>query len=95
LASSVEENPLHDLVLSQVRGLGFHSISATAAWSLILDEAQTKRATTVLITRKLLDGGLCIFGRIEANNAGASRSAVWLILDFGLLNLSDSGEELD
>jgi hypothetical protein len=87
-------NPLHDLILGQAGCLGFHSISA-AAWSLILDEAQTKRATTVLITRKLLDGGLCIFGRIEANNAGASRPAVWLILDFGLLNLSDSGEELD
>jgi hypothetical protein len=78
-----KREPLHDLILGQAGGLGFHSISTTAR-SLILDEAQTKRATTVLVTRELLDSGLRIFG-----------SAVWLILDFGLLNLSDGSEEFD
>jgi hypothetical protein len=89
-----KREPLHDLILGQAGGLGFHSISTTAR-SLILDEAQTKRATTVLVTRELLDSGLRIFGSVEADNASASGSAVWLILDFGLLNLSDGSEEFD
>ena len=90
-----KRTPLHDLVLSQVRGLGFHSISAAAARSLILDEAQTKWATTVLVTGEFLDSSLRIFSSIEANNTSASRSAVWLVLNLGLLDLSDGGEELD
>ncbi len=93
MASYVRE-ALHDLILRQACGLGLHSISATA-WSLIFDEAQTKRATTVLVTRELFDSSLRVLSSVEANNASASGSAIGLVLDFGLLDLSDGGEELD
>jgi hypothetical protein len=85
---------LHDLVLCQASSLGFHCIS-TSTRGLILDVAQTKWATTILVARELLDSGFGILGGIKSNNASTAGSTVRLILDFGLLDLSDSGEKLD
>ena len=87
-------NALHDLILGQARSLGLHSISTTAG-CLILDEAQAKWAATILVTGEFFDGSLCVFCSVEANNTSAPGSAVRLVLNFGLLDLSDGGEELD
>jgi hypothetical protein len=83
---------LHDLILCQACGLGFHRIIARG---LVLDEGQSKWATTVLVSRKLFDRSIGTFSSVKSNNTGSSRSTVWLILDFSLLNFSDGGEEFN
>lgn len=84
---------LHDLVLRQAGGVGVHNVSASR--SLVLDKAQAKRAATVLVTGELGDGSVCVVNSVEANNTSAARASVWLVLNLGLLNLADCGEELN
>jgi hypothetical protein len=83
---------LHNLILCQACGLGFHRIVAR---SLVFDEGQSKWATTVLVSRKLFDCSIGTFSGVKSNNTGTSRSTIWLILDFSLLNLSDGSEEFN
>jgi hypothetical protein len=80
--------------LGQTCSLGLHCIT-TAARSLILNEAQAKGTAAILVTRELLDGGLCILDGIETNNTGSTRSTIRLVLNFGLLDLSDGREEFN
>lgn len=84
---------LHDLVLRQAGSVGVHNVSASG--SLVLDKAQAKRAATVLVTGELGDGSVCVVNSVEANNTSAARASVWLVLNLGLLNLADCGEELN
>ena len=53
----VEWTPLHDLVLSQTCSIGLHCVTATR--SLVFDEAQSERTTTVLVTGELFNGSIC------------------------------------
>lgn len=84
---------LHDLVLSQAGGIGVHDVGASGG--LILDEAQAKRATAVLVSRELGNGSIRVVDRVEADNTSAARTSVGLILNLSLLNLADRGEELN
>lgn len=87
--------PLHDLVLRQAGGFGVHGHGVSASGGLVLDEAQAKRAATVLVSRELGDGGVGVVDSVETNNTSAARTSIGLILDLGLLNLADCGEELN
>jgi hypothetical protein len=89
----VQTNPLHDLILSQTRSLGFHRVATTR--SLVFDKAQAQGTTTILISGEFLNGSVCILSRIESNNAGTTRSSIWFVLDFSLFDLADSSEQLD
>lgn len=52
---------LHDLILSQTTmGICVHNV--VSALVKILDEAQVKRATAVLVTLELGDGSLSVVG---------------------------------
>jgi hypothetical protein len=82
------------LILCQIGRLGFHGITTTT-WGLVLDKSQTKWSTTILITGEFLDSGFGVLSRVEANNTSSTGSSIWFVLDFGLLDLSDGGEELD
>ena len=93
MACAAKRKLLHDLILGQACGFGLHGIHATR--SLVLDEGQSKRATAILVPRELLDRSIGALSSVKSNDPGSSRAAVWLILNFGLLNLSDCGEELD
>lgn len=44
---------------------------------------------------QLTDRGLGIIGRVKFDNACASGSTIWLILDLRSLDLANGGEELD
>lgn len=87
---------LHDLILRQTGSLSLHGIAAAAAaGSLVFDEAQTERTTTVLVTGELLNGSVGILGRIESDHTSSTGTTVWLVLNLGLLNLANCGEQLD
>lgn len=86
---------LHDLVLRQAGGVGVHGHGVSASRGLVLDEAQAERTTAVLVSRELGDGRLRVVGVVETNDAGATRASIWLVLNLGLLNLADRGEELN
>lgn len=84
----------HDLVLGEAAvGVGVHAV-ATAGGE-VLDVAQAKRAAAVLIALELSDGSLGGVGVVEADHTAAARAAARLVLDLGLLDLADGGEELD
>lgn len=85
---------LHDLVLSKVRSFSLHRV-ATAARSLVFNEGKAKRAATVLISGKFLNGGLCGLRSVEANHTGTTGPAIRLILNLGLVDLPNGGEQLD
>jgi hypothetical protein len=74
-------------------GIGIHAV--TGARRDILDVAQAERATAVLITLEFGDGGLGRVGTVEANHTTAARPTAWLVLDLGLLNLTNGGEEFN
>ena len=61
----------------------------------ILDKAQVQGTATILVALELLNGRLGSIGTVESNNARSAGAATGLILDFGLLDLADGGEELD
>ena len=88
---------LHDLILGKAAGwLGLHGhCIVVRSWGLILDEAEAEWSSTVLVTGELGDGSLSIPNSVEANDTGSARTSVWLVLNLGLLDLSDGGEELD
>jgi hypothetical protein len=48
-----------------------------------------------LVSREFLNGSIGVFGSIEPDNTSAARSSIWLILDLGLFDLSNGGEEFD
>ena len=83
---------LHDLILSQVGSLSVHRI--TTSNIRVLDVSQTKRTTSVLIARELLNRGISTFSSVEPDDASAARTSVRLVLDFSLFDLADSREEL-
>lgn len=84
----------HDLVLGKAAmGIGIHAVATTGRD--ILDVAQAERATAILIALELRNGGLRSVGIVEANHTAAARPAARLVLDFGLFDFADGGEELD
>jgi hypothetical protein len=93
---NAEKLSLHHLILGETGGtLCVHGIVALLAWSLVLDEAQAKRTATILVAAELVNGGLRIVCRVEADYTSAAGATVWLVLNLSLLNLADSGEQLD
>ncbi len=74
-------------------GVGIHAV--TAARDDILDVVQAERATAVLVVLELGDRGLGGVGAVEADHAAAARPAARFVLNLGLLDLADGGEELD
>lgn len=93
-ASDSVKSRLHDLILRKAAvRVSFHGISSSLVQ--VLDEAQVEGSAAVLITLELGDGSLSGFGRVKTDHAGASRATARLILNLGLLNLADSGEELN
>lgn len=93
MIATICRTSLHDLVLRQAGGVGVHNVSASGG--LVLDKAQAKRTATVLVSRELGDGSVCVVDSVEADNTSAARTSVWLVLNLGLLNLADCGKELD
>lgn len=82
------------MVLSEAAvGIGIHAVSGSRRD--ILDVAQAERPTAVLITLKLGDGGLGRVGTVEADHTAAARPTARLVLDLGLLNLTNGGEEFN
>lgn len=73
--------------------IGVHAV--TTALGEVLDVAESKLATTILVSLELGDGSIGGLGSIESHDTGTSGAAAWLVLDFGLLDLSDGSEELD
>ncbi len=87
--------PLHDLVLGDARvGIRVHAVIAASGLK-VPHEAQTQRTTAVLVTLELGDGSVRGVGTVEPNDTGAARASTRLVLDLGLLNLADGGEEID
>ncbi len=84
--------PLHNLILSQTRSLGVHSVTATRG--LIFDKAQAKWASAVLVALKLGDRSLGRIGGIETNHTRPTGAAAGLVLDLSLFDLADCAEQL-
>lgn len=74
--------------------IGVHGITTTALCE-VLDITESKLAATVLVSLELGDGSISGLSSIEAYDAGASGAAARLILDLGLLDLSNGPEKLD
>lgn len=85
---------LHDLILRQAgMGICLHVV-ASGAWCVqIPNEAQPKRASAVLVALEFLDGRVRSIGSVESDDTGAARSTTGFVLNFGLLNLANCGEE--
>jgi hypothetical protein len=83
----------HELVLGQATmGVRVHGLGAGMD---ILDKAETKGPSTVLVALELRDGRLSSVGVVEPDDAGTARPSTGLILDLGLLHLTDCREQLD
>ena len=74
-------------------GVGIHAVST--ARRDILDVAQAERTAAVLVTLELGNGGLGSVGAVEADDTAAARPAARLVLDLGLLDLANGGEEFN
>ena len=74
-------------------GIGVHTLTSTRGE--VLDEAQTERASTILVALEFLDRGVGGVRVIEANDARAAGTTAGLILNLSLLYLTNSREELD
>ena len=74
--------------------VGVHAVAASTGVE-VLDEAQTQRTSAVLVTLEFLDRSVGGVGTVEANDARATRATAGLILNLGLLYLTNSREELD
>jgi hypothetical protein len=61
----------------------------------ILDKGQTKWSPAVLVALELGNSGIRTVGTIEANDAAAPGASTGLVLNLGLLYLTDGGEEFD
>jgi hypothetical protein len=83
---------LHDLLLQRTRGLDVHG-SAGLVGVLHVGEAEGTAAVHVLLELRDRSGGIIL--RTELDHTGAARATVGLVLDFGTLDLADSGEQLD
>lgn len=84
---------LHHLILSETVVL--HAHVATAHLVGVLDVAQAERATTVLVSSELGDGGICVVSVFEFDDAGTLRATVAFVGDLSLLDSTDSCEEID
>ena len=74
-------------------GVGIHAV--TAAGRDILDVAQAEGTTAVLVTLELGNRGLGSVGAVEADYTATAGPTARLVLDLGLLDLADGGEELN
>lgn len=71
-----------------------HAVAPTTRCQ-IFDEAKTKRPASILIALEFRNRRLSRGNTVEAYNTGTPGSATVLVLDFGLLDLSDRREQLD
>lgn len=82
--------------MGEAAGAGWLSLHGIAtSWGLVLHEAEAEWAATVLVSGKLRDSSLGVLNSVEANNSGSTGAPIWLVLNLSLLDLADSGEELD
>jgi hypothetical protein len=85
---------LHDLILGQAAmGIGLHAVRV--GLRQIFDEAESQWPVSVLISLKFGDGRLGSGNAVKSYNAGSARPTTWLVLNFGLLDFTDGGEQLD
>lgn len=70
-------------------------VHAVASRLDVFDEAQTKGSASILIALELRDCSLGRVGIVEADDSATARSTAGLVLDLGLLDLSDSREQLN
>lgn len=75
-------------------GIRVHAV-VTAAWLEVPYEAQTEGTTPILVALELGDGSVGGVGTVEPNDTGAARPPTRLILNLGLLDLTDGGEQID
>jgi len=61
----------------------------------VLDKAEAKRPSAVLIALKLGNSSFGCVGIVKADDSATTRSTARLVLDLGLLDLANRGEELD
>lgn len=71
--------------------IGVHAITATLSVE-VSDEAQSQWSATILVPLELGDCSLCGFCRIETDYTSSTGATARLVLNLGLLNLSDSRE---
>lgn len=84
----------HYLILRETSvNICVHAVEAVG--NQVFDEAQSERPATILVTLKLGDGCVCRVCGIEADDAGATRTTTAFVLDLGLLDLSNGGEQFD
>lgn len=69
-----------------------HGVSARLD---VLNKAEAKRSTSVLVALELGDGSLGRVSAVEADNSTATGSTAGLVLDLGLFDLSNGREEFD
>lgn len=85
----------HNLVLRQTTvSVRVHDVASTTRCK-VLDEAEAKRSAAVLIPLEFRNRRLSCVDTVETHNAGTPRAAAVLVLDFGLLNFSNRGEQFD
>ena len=82
------------MILRQIRGLGLHGITARPG-SLVLDKAQSKGTTTILISSEFLNGRLGTFSIVELDYTSTTGTAIWLVLDLSLIDRSNGLEEFN
>ena len=71
-------------------GICVHAIISSLVQ--VLDKTEVERSSTVLVALELSNCRLGRFSGIEANNASTPRTTARLVLNLGLLNLSNGGE---
>lgn len=90
---------LHDLVLGKAgMSVSLHALRTRLLGLLlvhVLDKAQVERAATILVTLELGNGGLSVVIGIKSDDTRTSGATTGLILNLGLLDLTNRSKELD
>lgn len=73
--------------------VGIHAVAAAGRG--VLDVAQAKRATAVLVALEFSNGGLGGVCVIESDNAASARTAARFVLNLSLLDLADRRKQFD
>jgi hypothetical protein len=88
----VHRGDLHNLLATS----RVHRLATSAIWcATIANIGELQRTAAVLVARELGDGRLGVVGAIELDDTSALGAAVGLVLDLGLLDGADRGEEID
>jgi len=92
MKEDLERARSHDLLLTTSC---VHLVATTIRGIGITNEGQAQWTTAILIASKLGDGGLSVLGAIKFDHARTTGASVRLVLDLGLLDRTNGGEEID